>query len=179
MSTLKEPTPGILFLSILTNKGTVHTPGFWQAKCKDLYGESTVYKHHHFPMAKYYSKEMGAVEELERFFLFFTQPVPRNLLISAKKWAVEQEEIFLKEDSSRTVNIDPGLLTLENLQLATGKNFTHRIYLGEGVFSDLTLIYQQDSFRSLEWSYSDYSHPEVIEFLNYQRKKLHLNLEIR
>ncbi|MCK4603230.1 MAG: DUF4416 family protein, partial [Deltaproteobacteria bacterium] len=62
------------------------------------------------------------------------------------------------------------ILTAERLVLATGKNFPHRIYLGRGVFADLTFIYRKDSFVSLPWTFPDYASKEVIGFWNNVRK---------
>ncbi|MBW5395503.1 DUF4416 family protein, partial [Brachyspira hampsonii] len=71
----------------------------------------------------------------------------------------------------RKINIDPAILTLENFILVTNKNFTHRIYLKEGVFADLTLIYKKKKgYTELEWTYADYSSDETKRFLNKIRE---------
>ena len=59
---------------------------------------------------------------------------------------------------------------MERLILATGKNYTHRIYLGQGIYADLTLIYQRGTFQPLEWTYRDYSDPEMIDCFNRLRE---------
>ncbi len=41
-------------------------------------------------------------------------------------------------------------LLLERFVLATGKNYTHRIYIGKGIYADLTLIFQNGSFSGLK-----------------------------
>jgi hypothetical protein len=59
---------------------------------------------------------------------------------------------------SRRVNLDPGLITLERLVLASGKNFTHRVYLGSGIWADLTLIYNKKTgWVVLPWTFPDYA----------------------
>ncbi len=68
-------------------------------------------------------------------------------------------------DGKRQVNLDPGILSEERLILATGKNYTHRIYLRNGIYGDLTLIYGKGSYRTLPWTYPDYSDPRLIHFL--------------
>jgi hypothetical protein len=70
------------------------------------------------------------------------------------------------------VNIDPGLLSEERFILATGKNFTHRIYLKDGIYADLTLIYQQEGFKSLPWTFPDHQDPKLLHYLNMLRQKL-------
>jgi hypothetical protein len=81
---------------------------------------------------------------------------------------VEEE---YRQDGRRRINIDPGYISLERLILATGKNYTHRIYLSKGIYADLTLIFQKRSFRPLEWTFRDYATPEIIGFFNDLRKK--------
>ena len=71
----------------------------------------------------------------------------------------------------RQVNIDPGYLLLERFVLATGKNFSHRIYLGRGIYADLTLIYRQGAFRALPWTYPDYGGQALGRFLQAVRRK--------
>ncbi|HIC91403.1 MAG TPA: DUF4416 family protein, partial [Syntrophaceae bacterium] len=74
-------------------------------------------------------------------------------------------------DHKRRVNIDPGYITPERLVLATGKNYSHRIYLRDGIYADLTLIFKKGSFRPLEWTYPDYATSQVIELMNAIRKR--------
>ena len=59
--------------------------------------------------------------------------------------------------NKRLVNIDPGYLLHERFVLATGKNYSHRIYIGKGIYADLTLIYCHGRFESLPWTYPDYA----------------------
>ena len=75
------------------------------------------------------------------------------------------------QDGKRQVNIDPGYISLERLVLATGKNYTHRIYLSKGIFADLTLIFHKGSFSPLQWTYEDYASPEIIAFFNDVRDR--------
>ena len=56
------------------------------------------------------------------------------------------------------MNLDPGLITLERLVLASGKNFTHRVYLGQGIWADLTMIYNKKTgWVVLPWTFPDYA----------------------
>jgi hypothetical protein len=71
----------------------------------------------------------------------------------------------------RRANLDPGYLTLERFVLATGKNYTHRIYLSRGIYADLTLIYTRGDLRPLPWTYPDYAAPDMIHFLGQVRQK--------
>jgi hypothetical protein len=71
----------------------------------------------------------------------------------------------------RTANIDPGYLLLERLVLATGKNYSHRIYIGRGIYADLTLIYRDGAYRALPWTYPDYAGEPLRRFLTAVRRK--------
>jgi CYTH domain-containing protein len=122
-------------------------------------------------MNRYYSKEMGPEEKLSRFiFLSFAQ-APREELVANKAWAQEQEKNHLVH-GKRMVNIDVGYVSAENVILATTKNFLHRIYVGGGVFADLTLVFAKGVASPLEWSYKDYSSDEALDFFNLARSFL-------
>ncbi|MDY7035886.1 MAG: DUF4416 family protein, partial [Thermodesulfobacteriota bacterium] len=82
----------------------------------------------------------------------------------------ELENSYL-EDEKRRINIDPGYISLERMVLATGKNYTHRIYLARGIYADLSLIFHRGSFRPLKWTYMDYADPEIIAYFNDVRKR--------
>jgi hypothetical protein len=116
----------------------------------------------------YYEREMGA--PLFRRFLAAGRPVPREAL-PAIKVAMESIEAEFSEGGRRTVNLDPGLLSPESFILATGKNFSHRVYIGEGVFADLTLVYRGGEFRPLPWTYPDYASEEVRSLLRELRRE--------
>ena len=122
-------------------------------------------------MNEYYSKEMGPPHLLNRFFLIGLETFPREVILEGKLKANEEEEKF-KIDGTRTVNIDFGVLSLENVILATNKPFAHRVYLTEGVYLDLTYTYQNKTYHKLPWTYPDYAHPEILDFFNLAREVL-------
>jgi hypothetical protein len=66
---------------------------------------------------------------------------------------------------ARPLNLDPGILTLGKLMLATTKDQAHRIYLRDGIFAEVTLRYQAGAFEPWPWTYADYRRPEVHAFL--------------
>ena len=79
----------------------------------------------------------------------------------------------------RMVNIDPGYLLPSRFILATGKDYSHRIYIGRQIYADLTLIYHKQGFKTLEWTYPDYASESVIQFLEKTRQKYLLDLKIK
>ena len=40
--------------------------------------------------------------------------------------------------------------------LASTKNFYHRIYVGKGVYAEVTLYWKDKEFKKLEWTFPDY-----------------------
>ncbi|MCL5965865.1 MAG: DUF4416 family protein [Deltaproteobacteria bacterium] len=119
-----------------------------------------------FDRTDYYEREMGP--GLLRRFVVFEEPAGRDALVRLKIAAEELENAF-STGGRRSVNIDPGILTDENFVLATGKNHGHRIYLGEGVFADLTLVYRKGEYRPLPWTYPDYAGGAIRSFLGTVR----------
>ncbi|MBI5575850.1 MAG: DUF4416 family protein [Deltaproteobacteria bacterium] len=122
-----------------------------------------------FDRTEYYAKEMGV--PLYRRFVVMERLVPRDSLAWAKLAAEEMEAAF-SDGGKRTVNVDPGLLTEENYSLATGKNYSHRVYLRDGVFADLTLIYERGGYRPLPWSYPDLASESIRSYLGEVRGRL-------
>ncbi|MDY0039848.1 MAG: DUF4416 family protein [Desulforhabdus sp.] len=122
-----------------------------------------------FTFTDYYEKEMGG--SIYRQTGSFEQLVPPDSLPDIKLFTNRLERDF-SEENRRMVNIDPGLLSEERLVLATGKNYIHRVYLRNGIFADLTLIYEQGAYRPLTWTYPDYREPDLLHFLGILRQKL-------
>jgi hypothetical protein len=121
-----------------------------------------------FDRTRYYEKEMGW--PLHRRFVSFRDLIRPEELVDKKLIAMDLENKYTR-NGRRQINIDPGYISLERLILATGKNYTHRIYLSKGIYADLTLTFNRGSFKSLEWTYRDYSDPVTIGFFNEQREK--------
>ncbi len=59
----------------------------------------------------------------------------------------------------------------ERFVLASGKNFSHRICIGDGIYADLTLIYHKGNFQRLPWTYPDYADDVMLAFLEQVRNK--------
>lgn len=121
-----------------------------------------------FDFTDYYSREMGS--PLFRRVIAFVKLVYQDSLPEIKAFTNKIESRFLK-NNNRRVNIDPGYLVHERFVLATGKNFTHRIYIGNGAYADLTLVFSKGSFQDLAWTYPDYRSKQMKDFLTLVRKK--------
>ncbi|MEA3487130.1 MAG: DUF4416 family protein, partial [Thermodesulfobacteriota bacterium] len=116
-----------------------------------------------FEYTDYYAKESG--HSLVRRFISFENLVSPDTLPGIKLFTNKVEEKFMK-DGNRIVNIDPGYISGAHLILATGKAYTHRPYIRDGIYADLTLIFIKHTFRSLEWTYPDYSDGNTIAMFN-------------
>ncbi len=122
----------------------------------------------HFNYTTYYESEMGS-PLFRRVFAF--EPLISQGDLHEFKLATNQIEGHFSLQGRRRVNIDPGYMLRERFVLASGKNFSHRIYIGEGIYADLTLIYQKGSFKKLPWTYPDYSDDGMLNFLEQVRNK--------
>lgn len=121
-----------------------------------------------FDYTSYYEPETGS--PLFRRMLVFNKLIEQTSLSQIKIFTNEIEARYSK-NGNRTVNIDPGYMLHEKFVLATGKNYTHRIYIGNNIYADLTLIYQKGEFNTLPWTYPDYADEEMLSFLKNVRDK--------
>lgn len=160
--------PGLLFGSFLYCKDQ-HTEESLLSLWNNSYGPAEILRPDFNPLIEYYSKEMSG--ELSRFLVVSEKTFPRTELLQAKLQSLDWERRFASNDK-RSVNIDIGFLSLENFLLATTKNYSHRIFIGEDIFADLTFEFRQGDFRALPWTYPDYQDPQKIKFLLQARNRL-------
>jgi hypothetical protein len=122
-----------------------------------------------FTFTDYYSPEMGT--SLLKEYLVFSHPLDRESLPEIKTYtnSLEQEHV---QNGNRGVNIDPGYLSRDKLVLASTKDFYHRLYLGQGIFGEVTLHYRKGAFRYFSWTYPDYKLLEVQALLEKGRASL-------
>ncbi len=112
----------------------------------------------------YYKEELGS--GIMRTFMFFENLINPEDIVDIKLKTNNIED-SLSVDGKRRINLDPGYLTLSNLVLATTKNYSHRIYLGKGIYGEVTLIYKDKTFIPHIFTYTDYQDKNCIEmFIN-------------
>jgi hypothetical protein len=119
-----------------------------------------------FDRTRYYEREMGW--PLHRRFISFLNLISPDSISDVKLITNTLENRHLS-NKKRTINIDPGYISSERLVLATGKNYIHRIYLKDGIYADLTLVFHDGTFKPLPWTYPDYADEKVIGFFNRVR----------
>ena len=72
----------------------------------------------------------------------------------------------------RPINLDPGYVDSPKLVLASMKNFAHRVYLGSGVYAEVTLLHRRGRWTPLEWTFPDYASGRYWPFLDQVRRRL-------
>ena len=127
-----------------------------------------------FEETHYYEPTMGS-ELKKKFFAFARLAAPAELTdwkLATNAWEEEYRETA-GHDEARPLNLDPGYLTLGKLVLASTKDFAHRIYLGRGIFAEITLFYKKGSWQHHAWTFADYRRADYQEFFSQCRKHLH------
>ncbi|MDI6744632.1 MAG: DUF4416 family protein [Thermodesulfovibrionales bacterium] len=121
--------------------------------------------------SEYYKEEIGS--PIMRTFIFFKELI-NPAEIANIKLRTNDIEAELSADGKRNVNIDPGYLTLANVVLATTKGYSHRIYLGKGIYGEVTLLYKEKdkTFAPNIFTYSDYHEKNCIEMFLKAREIL-------
>jgi len=106
-------------------------------------------------------------DNLVRRFFCFERLVSRDSLVDVKRICHNIEPMFADQTGDyffRTVNIDPGIMTPDNLVMTSHREYNHRIYLKDGVYAEIVLIYAKGRFARLPWTCPDFYHGEAIDF---------------
>lgn len=127
-----------------------------------------------FTWTNYYEDELGQAPL--RLLWGFEKLIPRENLVQIKRWSNRIEELN-RDSNGRTFNLDPGVLSLGQFFLATTKDQRHRIYLGQGIFSEVTLYFKENTFHPFYWTYRDYKSPQYLEFFVKARYDLAYQLK--
>lgn len=124
-----------------------------------------------FAFTGYYAEEIGG--DLVREWVSFRELRARGYQAVAKHLAVRLEAALARE-GKRTVNIDPGYVDDAQVVLTTGKNYSHRLYIGLGYYAEVTLVYDHKIFKPLAWTYPDYRTEEALRFF-YDARRAYLS----
>jgi len=166
MGSIRKPQPVKLTIGFIFKDGPslLKAESILKRKFGDLDFESETLP---FTYTDYYEEELG--EGLQRKFISFKKLILPESLPKIKVLTNNIEK-KLSVDAHRLINIDPGYVDLSKLVLASTKDFSHRIYMGRGIYSEVTLMYQDKTFNSKEWTYPDYRTPEYIAIFNRIRE---------
>ncbi len=123
-----------------------------------------------FTQTDYYEEEMGA--GAAKSIVALKPLAPPDSLVDIKLHANRIEKHFARPDGARTLNIDPGYVDSSRVVLATGKDFAHRLYIGQGIYEELTLMHRRrpPGFEPLPWTYRDYKLDSVLRFFDRARE---------
>jgi len=173
MAEIRKPEDVKLIVGVLS----AHTHLFDRAKetlC-ELYGpvdiESPLIP---FNFTKYYEKQMGP-DLLRKLFAFERLVDPA--ILPDVKIRTNRLEVELAAEAGgavpRPINLDPGYVTPAKVVLASTKDFSHRIYLRDGIYAEVTLHFEKGgALRSWPWTFPDYkTSPEYHAFLLAARNK--------
>ncbi len=172
MAMAKLPEPARFFAAILCASGDFLAPlkRALAAEWGEIDVESGPLP---FPYTTYYAAETGP-EIIRAFFGFAADFDPGEL--AARKLranALEQElAACLTSPWPRPANIDPGYLTPDKVVLASCKDFAHRLYLGAGVYAEITLFWRAKRFQSHAWTFPDYRSGAYDAFFFALRQRL-------
>jgi hypothetical protein len=179
MGNITELKPVKLFTGMLSQDVSIIDQ--LKVKLESLFGpsdmESPVWPWEH---TTYYEKEMGA--GLKRKFVFFEKLINPGEIAGIKLKTVELEKQYLNESGGRKINLDPGYLDAAKLVLVTTKDFSHRIYLNNGIYGEVTLTYSGNNYQALPYTFPDYKTNDYLEVFRkarelYKRQTQDLSLQ--
>jgi hypothetical protein len=180
MREIRSPIPVKLFIGMLSPEPELFD------KCADIvckkYG-TIDYQSEIVPWTNsdFYQEEMGS--GILRKFIFFEQLMDPGDLPAIKLNTVKIESslaIQTVNNARRRINLDPGYVTEAKVVLATTKDYTHRLYIGEGIYAEVTLRYVNKirSFTPFDYTYLDYCSETYITMFNKTRDVLRTALQI-
>lgn len=161
----------LLFIGVMS---VIDLPESLKEKLESNFGPiSIITEPFDFTFTDYYVPEMG--DGIKRFFISFDRLICPDRLASVKTITNALEEEYA-QDGNRKINLDPGIISESNLILATTKNRSHRIAIGQNLYAEVTLIYQNHGWKSFNWTYADYRSEivqrEMIEFRRFYLEKM-------
>jgi hypothetical protein len=121
-----------------------------------------------FDFTDYYESEMGDI--IDRVFFSFERLIEADQLPEIKRQTNQLEEELAAQLNTptstvkRPVNLDPGYIEQAKVVLASTKNFYHRIYLGRGIFGEVTMHFRNNTYQFFPWTYPDYQSKDYQEF---------------
>lgn len=165
MGKISHPQPVKLIIGIITNSLPLllQVEKILERKYGPIDYHSPVID---FVFTDYYKKEMG--ENLKRKFISFEKLIFPVEIIKIKHYTNKLENKF-SQQGKRNVNIDPGYLNEGKLILASTKDNLQRIYLGKGIYAEVTLYFRKGEYQPFMWTYPDYRSSEYREIFKQIR----------
>ncbi len=128
----------------------------------------------------FYNEEMGP--GILRKFIFFDRVIDPGDLSEIKiNTAGIENSLAVRAGnrSRRRINLDPGYVTEAKVVLATTKDYSHRLYIGKGIYAEVTLRYgnKDRSFTPFDHTYLDYGSEMYLTMFNTARDFLRTTLQ--
>lgn len=178
MGEIRQVHPVKLFVGVLTSIPSV-LPEV-EAELEALFGPID-YRSGEFPFdsTHYYDREMG--DPISRSFLGFARLISPALLAGIKRDTnrLERELAVRFQGVARPVNLDPGYLEESKVILASTKNFYHRIFIGEGIYAEVTMHWQDGRWSAFPWTFPDFRTGRYDEFFTSLRRVFRDQLSAR
>lgn len=126
-----------------------------------------------FTATHYYDDEMGT--PIYRKFFSFKSLLDPGALGRLKNICNEIED-ELSIDGKRRVNLDLGYLDLHKMVLASAKYNGQKIYVSDGIYADLTLVFENGDFHPVDNTFPDFKsgayNPVFIEYRERLKQQL-------
>ncbi len=168
MGKIKPPEPALLFIGTLYSDNSIFNQAL--TLLEDNFGNILFLSPSiNWNYSSYYKDELGW--PIFRQFVFFEDLIDPSTLPEIKIQTNKIEGI-LSFENKRRINLDPGYLTLSKIVLASTKNYAHRIYLGKGIYAEITLIYKGGTYIPHIFTYKDYQEKGYIDIFLNMREKL-------
>ncbi len=106
-----------------------------------------------FDVTGYYENEMGS-NLFRRFYSFEKLISPEQ--ISEVKLLTNSIEEKYRNEKGRRINLDPGYLDTYKVVLASAKFGGQKIYLGSGIYADMTLVMYKGQWEPFAWGFPDF-----------------------
>ncbi len=104
--------------------------------------------------------------ELKRAFVSFPDLKLTDRLPEWKHTTCALEKL---SGSQRRVNLDPGYVDGARVVLASTKDHSHRIYMGHGIFAEVTLRYNRGKWLNYSHTFPDFKSGQYDRFLSLVR----------
>jgi hypothetical protein len=179
MGAIHSPQPAQLVIAASSRYDAALAWGLYRAE-EEFGFTAEVSPAFEFTETDYYAAEMGV--GLKKQFWAFATPIDPGRLAAIKRltnrWEAEYAALQHHAEP-RPLNLDPGYVTLAKLVLASTKDHAHRIYLGEGVYAEVTLSYRRQGWQPFEWTYPDYRRADFHAFFDRCRTCLRAATDAR
>ncbi len=170
-----EPTPHepvVLLLAVITRYAEALE--WTRARAEATWGRAAqVSPTFDFHETNYYEVTMGPT--LGKTFLAFDSLADAAEVADWKRltnaWEIEYAQLG-RHPEPRPLNLDPGYITPAKLVLASTKDHAHRMYLGQGMYAEVTLFYQHGQWQHHAFTFPDYRRADYQAYFTTVRNEL-------